>query len=195
MVGCKIILGFDSWSGFGLDKDSIWATTYEFTQCGVLTSVYSDKHVQPPLKLRGSKWCLVSSLVFIEYSIGQQRLWSKNFCQGEGGGLQAWLFFSSQLVSQFYRGCPMVISNQTIIFQGFRGGPTFFRGGGVQHIPGGGGGQNANFYRNPYNVIFWEEVRTPIPLLDPHTSFAIIFSFKISSLSLYEVYQYLLLLC
>ena len=34
----------------------------------------------------------------------------------------------------------MVISNQTIIFQGFRGGPTFFRGGGVQHIPGGGGG-------------------------------------------------------
>ena len=139
MVGCKIILGFDSWSGFGLDKDSIWATTYEFTQCGVLTSVYSDKHVQPPLKLRGSKWCLVSSLVFIEYSIGQQRLWSKNFCQGEGG-VQAWLFFSSPLVSQFYKGCPMVISNQTIIFQGFRGGPTFFRGGGVQHIPGGGGG-------------------------------------------------------
>ena len=88
----------------------------------------------------------------------------------------------------------MVISNQTIIFQGFRGGPTFFREGGSS-ISLGGGGQNANFYRTRYNVIFREEVRTHIPLLDPHTSFAIIFSFKISSLSLYEVYQYLLLLC
>ena len=40
-------------------------------------------------------------------------------------------FFSSpQLILQFYRGCPMVISKKTIIFQGFRGGPTFSRGGG-----------------------------------------------------------------
>ena len=32
----------------------------------------------------------------------------------------------------------MVISKKTIIFQGFRGDPTFSRGGGVQLFPGGG---------------------------------------------------------
>ena len=54
-----------------------------------------------------------------------------------GGGDQARLpenssdnFFSPQL----YRGCPIVISNKTIIFRG------------------GGGGPNANFYRNPYTL-------------------------------------------
>ena len=42
----------------------------------------------------------------------------------------------------------MVISKKTISFQGFRGGPTFSRGGG-------GGGPtcpNANFYRNSFNL-------------------------------------------
>ena len=46
----------------------------------------------------------------------------------------------------------MVNSRKTILFQGFRGSPTFSRGGG-----GGGGvqrGPNANFYRNPYNLSF-----------------------------------------
>ena len=63
-------------------------------------------------------------------------------------------FFSPQLILQFYRGCPMVISKKTITFQGFRGGPTYSRGGGggVQLFPGGEGGPNANFYRNPYNL-------------------------------------------
>ena len=72
-----------------------------------------------------------------------------------GGGVQAnlpenssdnvYLFisFSPQLILQFYIGCPMVISKKTVIVQGFRGGPTFSRGGG-------GGG--AYFYRNPYNL-------------------------------------------
>ena len=57
---------------------------------------------------------------------------------GVGGGVQAQLlgnsfdnvFFSPQLILQFYRGCPMVIPKKTIIFQGFRRGPTFSRGGG-----------------------------------------------------------------
>ena len=45
----------------------------------------------------------------------------------------------------------MVISKKTIIFQGFRGVPIFSRrGGGVQLVPGGG--PNANFYRNGYNL-------------------------------------------
>ena len=47
----------------------------------------------------------------------------------------------------------MVISKKTIIFQGFRGVPIFSRGdptcsGGW----GGGGGPNANFYGNGYNL-------------------------------------------
>ena len=43
------------------------ATCY-FQQCGILTSVDSDKHVQPHFKPRNSKWCSVSSLTLIEYS-------------------------------------------------------------------------------------------------------------------------------
>ena len=47
----------------------------------------------------------------------------------------------------------MVISKKTIIFKGFRGGPTFSRGeGNVFHGGGGGGGPMVNFYRNPYNL-------------------------------------------
>ena len=46
----------------------IWAATCDFQQCGDLTSVDSDEPVQPPFKLRNSKWCSVSSSIFIEYS-------------------------------------------------------------------------------------------------------------------------------
>ena len=44
------------------------AATCDFQQCDILKSVDSDEHVQPPFKLRNSKWCLVSSITFIEYS-------------------------------------------------------------------------------------------------------------------------------
>ena len=44
-------------------------------------------------------------------------------------------FLVHQLILQFYRGCPMVISKKTIISQGFRGVPTFSRG--VQLFPEG----------------------------------------------------------
>ena len=49
----------------------------------------------------------------------------------------------------------MVISKQTIIFQGFRGVPIFSRGGSNLFQGGGGGGgggPNANFYGNGYNL-------------------------------------------
>ena len=36
----------------------------------------SDENVQPPFKLRNSKWCSVSNTIFIEYSSDKQRLWS-----------------------------------------------------------------------------------------------------------------------
>ena len=61
------------------------------------------------------------------------------------------LFLSPQLILQFYRGCPMVISKKSIIFKGFRGGPTFSRGEG-NFFHGGGGGPMGTFYRNPYNL-------------------------------------------
>ena len=40
----------------------------DFQQCGILTCVDSDKPVQPPFKLRNSRWCSVSRLEIIEYS-------------------------------------------------------------------------------------------------------------------------------
>ena len=47
---------------------TISAVTCDFQQGGILTSVDSDKPVQPPFKLRNSKLCSVSSLSLIKYS-------------------------------------------------------------------------------------------------------------------------------
>ena len=40
----------------------------DFQQFDILTSVDSEEPVQPPFKVRNSKWRTVSSLIFIEYS-------------------------------------------------------------------------------------------------------------------------------
>ena len=40
---------------------------YEPRHENILTSIDSDDPVQPPFKLRNSKWCSVSSLTIIEY--------------------------------------------------------------------------------------------------------------------------------
>ena len=45
----------------------IWAMTCDFQQYGILTSVDSDEHVQPPFKLRNSKLLSGSSLTLREY--------------------------------------------------------------------------------------------------------------------------------
>ena len=45
-----------------------------FQQCGILTSIDSDKPVQPPFKLRNSKLCSSSSLTVIDYSSDLQSL-------------------------------------------------------------------------------------------------------------------------
>ena len=34
-----------------------WAVTWDFQECGILTSVDWDESVQPPFKLRNCKWC------------------------------------------------------------------------------------------------------------------------------------------
>ena len=68
-----IFFSFLNWKEWGIliyfqyDKglEIIWAVTYDFQQCGILTSVDSDEPVQPPFKLSNSKWCSVSSLTFI----------------------------------------------------------------------------------------------------------------------------------
>ena len=39
---------------------------HDFQQCGILTSVDTDKPVQLPVKLRNFKWFSVSSLTVIE---------------------------------------------------------------------------------------------------------------------------------
>ena len=58
------------------NKIMIWGSACDFQQCGILTCVDSDDPLQPPFKLRNSKWCSVSSLTIIEYSSDKQRLWS-----------------------------------------------------------------------------------------------------------------------
>ena len=58
----------------------IWTVTCDFQQCGMLASLESDEPVQPPFKLRNSKWCSASSLTFIKYASDFQRLWSDCVC-------------------------------------------------------------------------------------------------------------------
>ena len=62
-------------------------------------------------------------------------------------------FFSPQLILQLQRESNGFIAERTILilYQGFRGGP-LFPGVEVQHFQGLG--SNANFYRNPYNLLF-----------------------------------------
>ena len=53
-----------------------------------------------------------------------------NLPENSSDNVYLFISFSPQLILQFYIGCPMVISKKTVIVQGFRGGPTFSRGGG-----------------------------------------------------------------
>ena len=52
----------------------------------------------------------------------------------------------------------------------------YFQGGGVSNFFPGGGGPNANFYRNTYMYLSFSRgsVRTPYPPLDPHVGNVII---------------------
>ena len=47
----------------------VWAVAWDFQQCGILTCVDSDEPLQPPSKLRHSKWCSVSSLTITKIRI------------------------------------------------------------------------------------------------------------------------------
>ena len=94
---------------------------------------------------------------------------SRDFCQSY---LVFSLFYSLQRESNGF------IAEKTILilYQGSRGGPLFSRGG-VKLFPGGGGGPNANFFRNPCTCLLFSRgggVRTPYPPLDSHMGNVII---------------------
>ena len=58
-------LGFTVWGVLRQIRYN-WAVTCDSQQCSILTRVDSDGPVQPPFKLKNSKWCSVSSLTVIE---------------------------------------------------------------------------------------------------------------------------------
>ena len=57
-----------------------WSEALLVAHTTLLIFVDSDEPLQPPFKLRHSKWCSVSSLTIIEHSSDQQRLWSDCVC-------------------------------------------------------------------------------------------------------------------
>ena len=93
---------------------------------------------------------------------------SSNFCQ---------FYLVLGLFNSLQRGSNGFIAEKTILIhcQGSRGVPLFSRGVST-FFQGGGGGPNANFYRNPYTLLLFSRgvVRTPYPPLDPHMGNVII---------------------
>ena len=93
---------------------------------------------------------------------------SRNFCQ---------FYLVLSLFYSLKRGSNGFIAEKTILilYQG-SGGP-LFSGEMSNFFQGGGGGPNANFYRNPYTYLLFSRgggVRTPYPPLDPHMGNVII---------------------
>ena len=96
----------------GQDKKLlIWAATFDFQQCSILTSIDSDKLVQPPFKLWNSKWCSVSSLSVKEYSIIQ--LWSE-CAYGQADPRLCWSHiphcWKSHVAAQLFYYQPQILS-------------------------------------------------------------------------------------
>ena len=67
------------------------------------------------------------------------------------------VLFSPQLILQFKEGFQWFYcwENYTYTLPRIQRRSIIFRGGGVQLFPGGGGGPNANFYRNPYTYLLF----------------------------------------
>ena len=95
---------------------------------------------------------------------------SRDFCQSY---LVLSLFYSLQSGSNGFIAEKIIL----ILYQGSRGGPLFSRGGGCQTFSRGGGGPNANFFRNPCTYLLFSRgagVPTPYPPLDRHMGNVII---------------------
>ena len=104
------------------------------------------------------------------YFVYTRHLRIQDFLSGGGGSRkqpgQRCLCFVFLVLNLFYSlqrgvGSNDFITEKTILFQGSRGGPTFSMGSNF--FARGGGGPNASFYRNPYNVIFQGGDPDPIP--------------------------------
>ena len=101
-----------------------------------------------------SHYCLSLCPYFINMYIGMRR--SRNFCQG----IQARppenssdnVFLVLNLFYSFTEGVQCFFKENYNFPRFQRGSNIFQEGGGVQLVPGGGGGPNANFYRNGYNL-------------------------------------------
>ena len=96
---------------------------------------------------------------------------SRNFCK---------FYLVLSLFYSYMRGSNGFITEKTILI--FTKDPEAVHysagaGGGLSNfLQGGGGGPNANFYRNPYTYLLFSRgsVRTPYPPLDPHMGNVII---------------------
>ena len=97
------------------------------------------------------------------------------------------VLFSPQLFLKLKEGFHCFIAEKTILilYKGSRGRP-LFSGGGMSNFFPGGGGPNANFYRNTYMYLLFSRgsVRTPYPPLDPHVGNVIITGQYLSQSSL-----------
>ena len=86
---------------------------------------------------------------------------SRDFCQS---------YFVLSLFYSLQRGSNGFIAEKTILilYQGSSKGPLFSRGGGVSNFFQGGGGPNANFFRNPCTYLLFSRgggvSGTPTPL-------------------------------
>ena len=68
---------------------------------------------------------------------------------------ECFFFFFLSVLNLFtyfivYRGGPVLLLQRQLYFSKDQRGPTLLGGGGVQLFPGGG--PNAKFYSNPYNL-------------------------------------------
>ena len=94
---------------------------------------------------------------------------SRNFCQFY---LVLSLFYSLKRGSNGFNAEKTIL----ILYKASNGGPLFSGGGGCLTFSRGGGGPNANFYRNSYMYLLFSRgsVQTPYPPLDPHMGNVII---------------------
>ena len=92
----------------------------------------------------------------------------------------SFIFFPAHFT--VYRGDPMVLLLRKLYLYCTKDpkGVHYFPGGGVKLFPGGGGGgPNANLFRNPCTYLLFSGgggggFRTPYPPLDPHMGNVII---------------------
>ena len=137
------------------------------------TPLYTKLHLLPvpsPLMSRDTKYTHARIQEFLRRGGGGGG--SRFNCQKSALTMFFFIYLFFLVLNLFYRECPMVISKKTIIFQGFRGGPTFSRGGpafsrGVQMLISIETHQTCDFPGGSC---------TPIPSLNPCMIYKLVFA-------------------